>query len=154
MLAAEQREFPLRKKLIAELSESVTKPGDVLQTRLLDYAPRALIFADEGRQVEITRVYRKMTVFNPIPSRFGRWKEGSQRNLPLERIIEDPIFKQSHHSFFIQLADCVSFALLKREAPPTPNIQKYGIYEFFDQCLSSVCFKPASPRDPNGIVRK
>jgi hypothetical protein len=53
-----------------------------------------------------------------------------------------------------QLADCVSFALLKRESPPTPNIQKYGIHEFFDQCLSGVCFKAASPRDPNGIVRK
>lgn len=154
MLAAEQREFPLRKKLISNLGESVTKPGDGLQTRLLDYAPRALIFADEGRQIEITRVYRKMTVFNPIPSQFGAWKEGSRRNLPLERIIEDPVFKQSHHSFFIQLADCVSFALLKRESPPTPNIQKYGIHQFFDQCLSGVCFKAASPRDPNGIVRK
>jgi hypothetical protein len=33
-----------------------------------------------------------------------------------------------------QLANCVSFAFLKRESPPTPNIQKYGIHEFFDQC--------------------
>ena len=154
MLRMEQQEIPLRKELIANLPGTITQPEDALQLRLLDYAPRALIFADEGRQVEITRVYRKMTVFNPIPSRFGAWKEGTRRNLPLERIIEDPVFKASHHSFFIQLADSVSFALLKRETAPTPNIRKYGIDGFFDECLSGVCFKKASLDDRLGIVRK
>jgi Protein of unknown function (DUF3800) len=154
MLAFEQRELPLRKKILSELPAAMSAPGGSLHTRLLNYAPRALIFADEGRQIEITRVCRKMTVFNPIPSQFGAWSEGATKNLPLQRIIEDPVFKQSHQSFFIQLADCVSFALLKRETIPTPNIKKYGINEFFNECLSSVCFKSAAPRDPNGIVRK
>jgi hypothetical protein len=154
MLAFEQRELPKRKEILASLPPNTTTPGDALQTRLLAYAPRAMIFADEGRETEITRVYRKMTVFNPVPSQFGTWADGTTKNLPLQRIIEDPVFKQSHHSFFIQLADCVSFALLKRELPPTPNIAKYGINEFFDQCLKGVCFKDASPSDPLGVVRK
>jgi len=154
MLAAEQRELPLRKELISKLPPNTTAPGDALQSRLLNYTPRAMIFADQGREIEITRVYRKMTVFNPIPSQFGGWSEGATKNLPLQRIIEDPVFKPSHHSFFIQLADCVSFALLKREQPPTPNIAKYSINEFFDQCLKGVCFKHASPSDPLGVVRK
>ena len=72
----------------------------------------------------------------------------------LERIIEDPVFKKSHHSFLIQLADCVAFALLKREIPPTPNIQKYRINEAFSEQLASVCFKAASAKDPLGIVRR
>ncbi len=154
MLFFEQRELPLRKELLAGLPSNLTMPGDKLQTRLLHYAPRALIFADEGRHNEITRVYRKMTVFNPIPSQYGKWPAGKTKNQPLERIIEDPVFKESHQSFFIQLADCISFALLKRESPPTPNIKKYNIHQFFDECVSSVCFKSASPSDPLGIVRK
>ena len=154
MVAAEKIEIPLRRELLSQLPAGSTRDGDALQTRLLSYYPRALIFADEGRETEITRVYRKMTVFNPVPSQYGTWKEGATKNLPLERIIEDPIFKKSHHSFFIQLADCVSFALLKRETLPTANIAKYGINEFFDKCLSSVCFTKASATDPHGIVRK
>jgi hypothetical protein len=62
MLAAEQRELPKRKELLSKLPPNTTNPGDALQTRLLDYAPRAMIFADEGREIKITRVYRKMTV--------------------------------------------------------------------------------------------
>lgn len=154
MLAAEKRELPLRKQLLADLPHNTTTPGDMLQSRLLNYAPRAMVFADQGRETEITRVYRKMTVFNPVPSQFGTWSEGATKNLPLQRIIEDPVFKASHHSFFIQLADCVSFALLKKEVPPTPNIAKYGVEKFFEQCLAGVCFKKASPKDPLGIVRK
>ena len=154
MLEFEKRELRIRKELLSKLPTNTTTPGDPLHLRLLKYAPRALIFADQGREVEITRVYRKMTFFNPIPSQFGTWAGGATKNLPLQRIIEDPVFKPSHHSFFVQLADCVSFALLKRETPPTPNIAKYGINQFFDQCLSSVCYKAASPADPLGIVRK
>lgn len=45
------------------------------------------------------------------------------KNIPLERIIEDPVFKQSHQSYMIQLADCVAFSLLKREVPPTPLVR-------------------------------
>lgn len=154
MLAFEERELPLRKEILARFPPNSTVPNDALQTRLLNYSPRAMIFADQGRELEITRVYRKMTVFNPVPSQFGTWSDGTTRNLPLQRIIEDPVFKPSHHSFFIQLADCVSFALLKRETPPTPNISKYGIEDFFNECLAGVCYTKASPRDSHGIVRK
>ena len=66
----------------------------------------------------------------------------------------DISFKKSNHSFFIQLADCAAFALLKKETEPTPSIAKYGIDKFFEECLGQKCFKPASPKDPLGIVRK
>jgi len=72
----------------------------------------------------------------------------------VERIIEDPVFKDSSRSYFIQLADCVAYALLKREVEPTPRIEKYAIHKMFDDNLSGVCFKKASSQDPLGIVRK
>jgi hypothetical protein len=133
-----------------------TDASDAISRRLLLYHPRAMIFADEGRARELTKVFRKMTVFNPIPSQFGMWPSpgSTSKSIPLQRIIEDPVFKKSHHSFFIQLADCAAFSLLKQETPPTPNIKKYGINKFFDQCLAKICFKEASPKDRLGIVRK
>jgi hypothetical protein len=153
----EEDERKLRNKVIASLSEKLKQslpPG--LEDRLLPYTPRSMIISDEGREREITAIFRKMHVINFIPSAFGGWgieKERS-RNIPLERIIEDPVFKQSHQSYFIQLADCVSFALLKREVEPSEHVKKYKLNEAFDNHLSKACFKDASPKDLLGIVRR
>lgn len=156
LLAMEEREIPLRRDLTAKLPADL--PDDVrhpLETRVNDYRARAVIVADEGREIEITRALRKMNVFNPIPSRFGSWGDGEkQKNIPVQRIIEDPVFKKSHQSYFVQLADCVAFSLLKREVPPTPHVKKYGIQKMFEKSLSGVCFRKASQADPLGIVRK
>lgn len=155
MVGYEQVEIALRKQLLAKtapLLDSATQ--DSLSLRLLDYAPRALIIADESRENEITKAYRKMTVFNPIPSRYGSWGASKQKNIPLARIIEDPVFKESHQSFFVQLADCAAFSLLKKEAAPTGVVAKYKIDQFFEECLASICFKRASRTDRLGIVRR
>lgn len=152
----ERRELPLRKDLLAKLpSEFPEASRQQMEFRLTSYRARALIFADQGREAEITKAFRKMNVFNPIPSRFGGWGAvGKTKSIPVERVIEDPSFKQSHQSYFIQLADCVAFSLLKREVAPTSLIKKYGINKMFDKELSGVCFRQASPKDPLGIVRK
>lgn len=117
------------------------------------YRPRAMIFADEGKEHQITRAFRKRAVFNPIPSAHGGWPEGASKNIPIQRIIEDPIFKQSHQSFLIQLADCAAFALLKKETPLMAKTAKYGVPSFFEKCLGKACFEAASPRNKFGIVR-
>lgn len=156
LLEMERRELPLRKELLTKLPDDFPESMRTsLETRLNAYRSRALIFADEGREPEITKAFRKMNVFNPIPSQFGAWGGSSKtKNIPVERIIEDPIFKQSHQSYFVQLADCVAFSLLKREVAPTPLIKKYGIHRMFERNMSGVCFRPASPKDALGIVRK
>lgn len=156
MLALEERELPLRRFLVSKITGLV--PNTVLKdvdSRLNNYTSRAMIFADEGKEVPITKTFRKMNVFNPIPSRLGGWASGNPtKNIPLQRIIEDPIFKRSDQSYFIQLADCVAYSLLKREVPPTAHVTRYGLNQAFDKFLAGVCFKKASPGDPNGIVRK
>jgi len=154
MLEFERREIPLRRGLVAKLPNNYSDRHQ-LEVRLNSYRSRAVIFADEGRESEITKVMRKMSVFNPIPSQFGQWKAGkATQNIPVERVIEDPIFKKSHQSFFLQLADCVAFALLKREVAVTQNVKKYGIHKMFEQRLAGICYHPASPKDQMGIVRK
>jgi len=62
-----------------------------------------------------------------------------------------PEFNYSH---FVQLADCVAFALLKREAPPTAQVKQYNLHRAFDAHLACICLKEASYGDPLGIVRK
>jgi uncharacterized protein DUF3800 len=162
MKAFEQIELPTRKKAVDSIRAAVQQYGpflsvnelDRLELRLLLFRSRAIIISVEGRELEITSAVRKMRVHNPIPSRYGRWKGGrAAKNIRTERIIEDPIFKPSSRSYFLQLADCVAFALLKQEVPATPNVKKYGLNEMFP-VLKPVCYLKASPKDPFGIVRK
>lgn len=156
MLAFEERELPLRRDLVSEVSSGMSdQRRHQLEARLNLYRPVALIFADQGREPEITRALRKMSVYNPIPSMIGDWGGGvATKNIPVQRVIEDPIFKKSHQSYFIQLADAVAFSLLKREVTPTAHVKRYGIDRFFERTLTGVCFKDASKTDPLGIVRK
>lgn len=151
--AVEDKERTVRRQIHDVVARHAPELADSAELRLR-FEGRAIFIADEGRDVEITRVMRKMNVHNPIPSAFGRWPEGAVRNTPIGRIVEDPVFRPSESSYMLQLVDCVSFALLKREVPPTPNIKKYGIHKMFDELLPSICVKAASKTDPLGIVRK
>jgi hypothetical protein len=155
MLEQENRELPLRRELCeAAFNGLAVEQYEKIEARLNIYRARAVVIADEGRETEITKALRKMHVHNYIPSQFGGWPGGKlAKNITTDRIIEDPVFKRSDRSYFIQLADCVAFALLKREVTPTPKIHRYDIHKMFDQTVASVCFRPASPRDMLGIVR-
>lgn len=156
MSKMEQDELPKRADLLAKAGKNLTSTElDDLKSRVLSYRARAMILADEGREGEIEKALRRMHVFNPVPSKYGEWSSGSRtKNITTDRIIEDPVFKKSQRSYFIQLADCVAYALLKRESEPTARIRKYGIHQMFDAFLAKRCFKRASPRDALGIVRR
>jgi hypothetical protein len=110
------------------------------------------MICDEGKEGIYTRLARKMVVFNPIPSNQGEWAPGAAtRNIPLDRIIEDPIFKKSHNSYFVQLADFCAYALLRREVQIASK-NRYGLHQCFD-VLSPVLLKAACRTDPDGIIR-
>lgn len=114
---------------------------------------QAVLVVDEGKEQRITGVVRKMKVFNPIPSRFGSWGGGQKtRNITLTRLIEDPFFKPSMASYFLQIVDFVAFACLRREEP-TPKVRKYGLEKAFE-VLKPVLVLKASPSDPFGIIRR
>jgi hypothetical protein len=111
-----------------------------------------LLLWDEGKDAEHRKLTRRMRVQNPIPSKYGEWPQGTvTKNIPLERIIEDPVFKKSEHSYFIQLVDFCAYALLRAENPIASK-SKYGIDKGFGR-LQSVCFQDANKKDPSGVVR-
>lgn len=67
---------------------------------------RFLVFPDEGHAMKVTRWVRAMRRFNHVPSHY------SPSSLPfrIERVIEDPSFRDSKRSYFIQLADLNVYA--------------------------------------------
>ena len=74
-----------------------------------------------------------MTAINFVPSKYGNWGDGHKnKNIAVSHLIEDPLFKPSHHSYFLQFADVVAFSLLKKEVPPSPNVTRYGLDKMFD----------------------
>jgi hypothetical protein len=119
---------------------------------MLAWDSRAILIVDEGKEPAYTRLVRRMGVYNPIPSRYGVWPTGTATmNIPIERIIEDPFFKKSQQSYFIQLVDFCAYALLRREQP-IPSKTRYGIDQAFN-LLRPILALEASPRDPEGIIR-
>lgn len=121
---------------------------------LEEWGGRGILVFDEGEELAYRKLVRKMGVFNPIPSARGGWPDGSQyRNLPIERVIEDPFFKMSRQSYFIQLADFCGYAMLQRERPTTSEKKaRLRLHESFP-LLEQICVKEANRRDPFGIIR-
>jgi Protein of unknown function (DUF3800) len=112
----------------------------------------AMLICDEGNEWEYMKLVRKMGVYNPIPSRYGGWKaSGQTKNITIDHIIEDPLFKQSHRSTLIQLVDFCAYALLRQDKPH-PAKTALGLDKSF-KLLDPICFKQASKADPMGVIR-
>ena len=111
----------------------------------------AIIISDEGKEAEYTKLVRRMGAYNPIPSRFGTWDGGSSfaKNIPIFRIIEDPVFRNSDASYFIQVVDFCAYALLRHEIPLQRNPRLSEAFPL----LEPICFKLANRADPYGIIR-
>ena len=86
---------------------------------------------------------------NPVPSQIYAGKPVSAE---LDRIIEDPLFKTSKSSYFIQLADFLAFSLLRHEKPIASTLEP--VKSAFEQ-LDTVLVKEAFTNDPKkkGIIR-
>jgi hypothetical protein len=75
-----------------------------------------MIFFDEGHKSYI-RLYRMAQKYLPTGSKFGGWEDGKlTKNLPLTMFPKDANIKPSDLSYFLQIADLVSYsARLKLE---------------------------------------
>lgn len=113
-----------------------------------------ILICDEGNENGLTSIVRKMKKENYVPDRLDHYGfNGGQRNLPLERIIEDPLFKTSKSSYFIQLSDMVAFSLLRNEKPVAGSTQPkvQTAFDQLDRSLVKIAFK--SDKRKKGIIR-
>ncbi len=76
----------------------------------------AILICDEGKDAIYTKIVRRMQTL---------------KNGTIDRILEDPFFKQSDQSYFIQLSDFCAYALLRRERP-IESKTRYGLHQAFD----------------------
>lgn len=142
--------FGPRDQKLQTLERLITRIDRTMQ----EWGSVAALFFDEGEERAYTKLIRRMGVYNPIRSQYGRWPGGNEyRNMPIEHVIEDPSFRRSKQSYFIQLADFCGYAMLQRERPTTnPRRARYGLHEVFET-LAPICVMEAYRADPFGIVR-
>lgn len=107
---------------------------------------RGMIFPDGLPQRKLTNLLRRMRRHNPIPSQMGGF-----RAIPLRKVIEDPVYRDSAHSLMIQAADLCAF-LLYQKASPNAYMKHSGGWKYFDR-LSPILCRQASAHDPEGVVR-
>jgi uncharacterized protein DUF3800 len=108
-----------------------------------------LILPDQTDVKQLTQLLRKMRRFNPIPNQPQHGP--GYRNLLVSQIVEDPYFKRSDHSYFIQSCDLAAY-LLYQEIRPSMYMRRKGGHRYF-QRLDPILCKQASSSDPRGIVR-
>lgn len=103
-----------------------------------------IIINDDTNSLKLMQLHRKLRIYNPVP--------GIKNNAPLNSIIEDPLSRSSHHSYFIQTADVISHCLYRREFPKG-SLKKFQLENAFLH-LNPILLKKASRSDEYGIVRK
>lgn len=110
---------------------------------------RGMLFPDDTDRKKLTLVLRRMRRYNPIPNRI-EYGLGS-RNIVMTKIIEDPSFRDSEHSYFVQAADLAAFLLYQHLVPSAYMRKKSGQNYFLR--LNPILCRAASNNDPQGIVR-
>jgi hypothetical protein len=110
---------------------------------------RGLIICDHTQDKKLISLIRQMRQYNPVPNppQFGP----GYRNLTLNYVIEDPSFRDSEHSYFIQAVDMVAFLAFQYLAPNS-YIRKNSARNYFLKLKPILC-RVASSTDPLGIVR-
>ncbi len=109
---------------------------------------KGMIFSDDTDDKKLTQLLRRMRRYNPVPvqKRFG----SGYRYLPLKNIIEDPSFRNSAHSYFVQATDLCAY-LLRQNISPNKHMRVGSRRDYFYR-LDPILCKIASSSDPCGIV--
>ena len=110
---------------------------------------RGMVFPDHTEDKKLVQLLRGMRRYNPISnqSQFGL----GYRNLTLSSILEDPNFRNSADSYWVQAADLAAFLLYQNIAPSSYMRKKSG-QNYFHR-LDGILCRVASSSDPQGIVR-
>ena len=109
---------------------------------------RGMLFPDHTDERKLTRPLRKMRHFNPAADRQSHGT--GHGNLAISKVIEDPSYRRSEHSYFIQAADLAAFLLYQRFAPSAYMREKGG-GNYFGRLDSIVC-KAVAKEGPQGVI--
>lgn len=105
-----------------------------------------LLVVDKTDEKKLRNLTREMRRYNPIPNIGGV----GYRQIPIQKLAEDAVHRDSLHSYFIQLSDVNAFFLLQKFAC-CRFVRRKGARNYFKR-LDPVLCKVASRSDPWGIV--
>jgi hypothetical protein len=111
-------------------------------------AESILLAHDEGEAVLIRKLARRARRAGTAGSMFGT---GMLRT-PFIKLLDDPVPKQSTHSYFIQLADLSAYAAFRRLYLPPPRITPIVPETMWDELGAARRAEVTYSRDPVGIV--
>lgn len=105
-----------------------------------------IIIGDVGYQRLARRVYRKMRIYNPIPS---KRENMDYYYKPIRFVLEDPNWRDSKDSFILQLVDIICNAVKEKEIP-SKKAKRKNYYDFF-KFLKPITM-PEISKTKDGIV--
>ncbi|MHB1787782.1 MAG: DUF3800 domain-containing protein [Acidimicrobiales bacterium] len=111
---------------------------------------QGVLYPDHTDNKRLTQLLRKMRRHNYVPYR-GGGAGPTSRNLIVAKVIEDPSFRESSSSLFVQATDLAAF-LLYQHLTPNAYMRRKGGRNYFARLHPILC-KVASRDDPQGIVR-
>jgi len=90
---------------------------DVLLQRLERFATKndtqIMLLPDDGNPLTVRKLARRKRRFGYAPSAYG----GDARRVPFTQLVDDPVHRNSAHSYLIQWADLVAHAAFRRVIP-------------------------------------
>ena len=112
-----------------------------------------VIFGQEPEEM-VTGLYHRLRNYNPVPTRHGACHDGwHTRNVPIDRIIAGPAFRDPDGDRLLQVAGLVAHALLWQEEPPGEDMDGAGLQSAFG-VLDRALNRRAARNDPRGVVRR
>ena len=108
---------------------------------------RGVLYPDHTDDKKLVRLLRRMRSYNPIPNAGGV----GRRNVRLRNMVEDPSFRDSADSQYVQACDLVAY-LLQQQLAPNGYMRKRGWANYFAR-LDPILCRAASRTDPQGVVR-
>src|SRR6266545_3702876 len=108
---------------------------------------RGLIFCDQT-DARLNRLLRRMRRYNPVPNQSSLG--AGYRDLRLKYIIEDPVHRDSKHTYFLQAVDTIAFFFYQVLAP-NAFIRRRGARMYFKRLRPVLCTF-ASRENAYGVV--
>jgi len=121
-----------------------------LERRATHEKTEILLIHDEGDALTVRKRARKARRAGSAGSVFGT----GTLSVPFRRLLDDPVARHSHDSYFIQLADLNAYAAFRRLYPPPARPVQIVPQNMWDE-LGAARFRPvrsAGYGDPPGIV--
>lgn len=91
-----------------------------LETHSRKTGQQVMVFHDMGENDLVRRTIRRSRKFLPVGNHYG----GGYTVRQADRIIEDPVPRDSAHCYFIQMADLIAYAGFRTYLPPSKGVAR------------------------------